>query len=119
MEIIRFEIPGTLPSMNEIITATKKHRLRYSDMKRKYTQLVMKSCEGLPSVESANFHITWYCENRKKDKDNIISGQKFIFDGLVDGGILENDGWKQVGDINHSFAIDKDNPRVVVEIQLL
>lgn len=119
MDTIKFEIPGTLPTMNEIIAASKSHYGMYSKMKKKYTQLVIECAEGLPSVESANFLITWCCSSKRKDKDNIVAGQKFIFDGLVDGGILENDGWKQVGDISHKFTIDKDNPRIVVEIRTL
>lgn len=103
--------------MNEIVAASKSHYGTYSKLKKKYTQLVMDSAENLPSIESANFRITWHCKNKRKDKDNIIAGQKFIFDGLVDSGVLNNDGWKEVGDISHSFKVDKENPRVVVEIQ--
>jgi len=31
-------------------------------------------------------------------------------------GVLDNDGWKQIGDIEHRFRIDKYNPRVGVEL---
>lgn len=114
--MISFEIPGELPSMNEIIAKSKQHYAVYSKMKKKFTQLVIDSAEGLPVIESANFHIIWHCKDKRKDKDNIVAGQKFIFDGLVDGGILKNDGWKEVGNISHSFYIDKANPRIEVEI---
>lgn len=59
---------------------------------------------------------TWYCKDRRKDKDNVIAGQKFVFDGLQKAGIIEDDGWKQVGNISHEFKIDKKNPRVIIEI---
>jgi len=32
-------------------------------------------------------------------------------------GVITGDGWKQVGDINHSFMVDKKNPRVEVVIK--
>lgn len=113
---LSFEIPGTLPTMNEIIAKSKQHYGAYSKMKKNSTQLVIDSAKGLPAIGSADFHITWYCQDMRKDKDNIIAGQKFIFDGLVDGGILKNDGWKEVGNISHSFQVDKANPRIEVEI---
>lgn len=103
--------------MNEIVAVSKKHHMLYANMKKDYTALVMISAQGLPKVSKADFIITWYCENKRKDKDNIMGGgQKFIFDGLVKAGILENDGWAQIGNVTHLFEVDKGNPRIEVEI---
>lgn len=85
-------------------------------MKKKYTNLVAWHTIKLPKVDKADFDITWYCKNKRKDKDNIMGGQKFIFDGLVTAGILENDGWKQIGNVSHFFEVDKNNPRIHVQI---
>jgi len=114
---LKFIIPGELPTMNEIIAKSKAHHMAYANMKKDYTALVKIHAKGLPSVKRADFYITWYCKNRRKDKDNIIAGQKFILDGLVKADVLENDGWKQVGKLTHDFAVDKGNPRVEVEIK--
>ena len=102
--------------MNEIIKKSKAHYMAYAKMKKMYTEKVKRSAESLPVIKRADFIIVWYCENKRKDKDNIVAGQKFIFDGLVEGGILENDGWKQIGDISHVFKVDKENPRIEVII---
>ena len=115
MEII-FVIPGELPDMNNIIKMSKSHYMVYSKMKKKYTEIVRLSASNLPTVESADFEITWYCKNRRKDKDNIASGQKFIFDGLVNAGVIKNDGWSEIGDVSHKFGIDKKNPRIEVRL---
>lgn len=111
---MKFIIPGELPTMNEIVKVSKAHHMAYSNMKKDYTALVMMNAKGLDKVEYADFEITWYCKNKRKDKDNIMAGQKFIFDGLVKAGVLDNDGWGQIGDISHSFEVDKDNPRIEV-----
>lgn len=116
MQIIKLTIPGTLPNMNEIIATSKKHYIMYSKMKKKYTALVQKEAEGLPAIQSADFLIQWYAKNRKIDPDNITAGQKFIMDGLVEAGVLPGDGWQQIGQINHKFHVDKDNPRIEVTI---
>lgn len=105
--------------MNEIIAVSKKHYMAYADMKKKYTDLVHYHANKLPKVKKADFVISWYCPNRKKDKDNIMVGVKFILDGLVNAAVIENDGWSQVGDIYHMFKVDKDNPRVEITIKEL
>lgn len=109
-------IPGELPGMNEIIAVSKKRYILYSQMKKQYTAVVSDAAEGYPQLESADFIIHWFCKNNRKDKDNIIAGQKFIFDGLVHAGVLPNDGWKEIGDITHRLQVDKNNPRIEVEI---
>ncbi len=113
---MEFTIMGSLPTLNEIIAASKKHPMAYANMKKDFTALVMLHAKGLPKVGQADYVITWYCQDKRKDKDNVISGQKFIFDGLVKAGIIENDGWKQIGDITHKFEVDKDKPRIEVVI---
>lgn len=112
-----FVIDGELPTMNQIIAASKKHHMVYANMKKDYTALVQISAAGLPKIERADFGITWYCKNKRSDKDNRIAGQKFIFDGLVKAGILANDGWKEIGNITHKFAVDKEKPRIEITIQ--
>jgi len=116
--LIEFEIPGELPTMNEIVAASKSHHLKYSTMKKRYTDLVAWSAMSarLRIIDHADFEIIWYCKNKKKDKDNIIAGQKFIFDGLVEAGVIANDGWAQIGKITHDLQVDKHNPRVVVRL---
>lgn len=117
MGIKSFTIKGELPSMNEIIAAAKKHYIMYSKMKKKYTGLVADCSEGLSPLGKVDIEITWYCKNKRKDKDNIIAGQKFILDGLVESGVIKNDGWSEVGNIFHVFGIDKRSPRIEVRLK--
>lgn len=113
-------INGTLPTMNEIIKESKRHYAKYSEMKAHYTNTVawQAKAQKITAVDKADFVITWYVVNRKKNKDNIMAGQKFIFDGLQSAGIIVNDGWDQLGDVTHKFQVDKVNPRVEVDIIL-
>lgn len=117
--MIRFTIPNILPTMNEIIDKSKKHHMQYSGMKKRYTNLVKMKANKLPKIDRADFIITWYCADKRKDKDNIMAGQKFIFDGLVEAGVIKNDGWKEIGNVTHNFEVDKENPRIEVEIKVL
>ena len=115
-------IPGELPDLNTIIAESKRGKGRwqpYNEIKQEYTNIVawIAKSEIKKQLKKIDLTITWICKNRRKDKDNIMAGTKFILDGLVAAGAIENDGWKQIGDINHKFKVDKHNPRVEVEIR--
>lgn len=116
---MKLVIPGTLPSMNRILEEAKGHWSKYRQMKERHTDLVAWHAKKLPPIQSADFIFTWYCKDKRRDKDNVMSAQKFIFDGLQKAGVIENDGWKQIRDIIHRFEIDKENPRVEIEIKEL
>lgn len=60
--------------------------------------------------------ITWYERNLRRDIDNICFAVKFILDALVKCAIIENDSQKYVNGIEHIVKVDKDNPRIEVEI---
>lgn len=111
-------IPGELPDLNQIIGASKDHWGSYSSLKKANTQLVAFCTKQATKqkYKKIDLEITWYCKNKRKDKDNIMAGTKFILDGLVEAGIIKNDGWANVGDIRHKFDVDKQAPRVEVKI---
>lgn len=115
--IAEFFIEGELPTMNEIIRDSKKHWAAYANSKKVNTGLVSFSARGIePIDEQVNVHCHWILKDRRKDKDNITAGQKYIFDGVVEAGILVNDGWQEIGDIHHSFAVDRQRPGVLVRL---
>jgi Holliday junction resolvase RusA-like endonuclease len=114
---VKLVIPGTLPSLNEIIDAAKGHWNNYRELKETYTYAVAwRAKQQLPLIHCADLTITWYCPNKRKDKDNIMAGTKFILDGLQKAGRIENDGWKQIRNITNRFEVDKKNPRIEIEI---
>ncbi|EJW14256.1 RusA family crossover junction endodeoxyribonuclease [Paenibacillus alvei] len=117
---MKIEIEGELPSLNEIIDAAKSHWSSYREMKETNTSIVAWTAKRLPCIERTkkiDVTIIWYCKDKRRDKDNIMAGQKFIFDGLKEAGIIENDGWKQIGDVTHRFRVDRKNPRIEIEIE--
>lgn len=111
-------IPGRLPGLNDMTDAARINRYESARMKKQYTELVAWYAKRakIPHIDRVDVIFTWLEPNRQRDKDNIMAGQKFIFDGLVVAGVLKNDGWRQIGDVVHRFAVDKHNPRVEVEL---
>ena len=118
----KITIPGELPTLNDIIEAAKLGRGRYQPyniMKQEHTNHIAWICKSKikEKLDRIDVNIKWISPNRRKDKDNIMAGTKFILDGLVRGGTIANDGWKQIGAINHDWGIDKDNPRIEVTVK--
>jgi len=65
---------------------------------------------------NASEHTTFYfAQNRRRDRDNFSAMLKAARDGIVDAGLLADDS----GLVQHpvKFEIDKENPRVEMEIR--
>ena len=112
-------IPGELPGLNEIIEMSKIHWGEYANEKRilTYEIALLAKTQIKRKYQKIDLTFYWYCENRRRDKDNIIAGQKFIIDALVEAEIIKNDGWNEIGNIIHYFEIDKKNPHIEVIIR--
>lgn len=63
--------------------------------------------------------ITWHEPNRRRDVDNIQFAVKFILDALVELQVIDDDSQKCITSINHKVVVDKDNPRIEVELEEL
>jgi Holliday junction resolvase RusA-like endonuclease len=114
----KLNIPGELPGLNEIIDASKNHFGSYASMKEFYTDMIAWLAYSLPQFENPiKAHIVWYARTKRRDPDNVMAGQKFIFDGLVKAGKIQKDTWKFIQAITHDFQIDRQNPRIEVEIE--
>ena len=117
IEIDKLVIPGEFPGLNKIIDAAKAHYHKYRELKEVNTERITWPAKKLPEYQSVKLNITWYCKNRRRDPDNIASAVKFIFDGLVEAGVIKNDGWKENKGWENNFEVDKNNPRVEIEIE--
>lgn len=116
----KFTIKGTLPGLNELIEAERRHRQEGARLKKQCEAVVMHAARQLGGAEFEEpvymvYH--WYEKDRRRDKDNICAfGRKVIQDALVKARYLSNDGWKNIRGFEDHFEVDAKNPRVVVEI---
>lgn len=124
---IEFEIIGKMPSLNEFISKinhnrysgnTFKQQLEHDIQMQILKQVREKGIEHLlPLKQQADFEFTYYEKTQKRDKDNIASCKKFLFDALVKRGVINNDGWKWVGDFKENFVLDKSEYKVKIVIR--
>lgn len=117
----KLTIPGTLPGLNDYTAANRTNRYAAASMKKRaQTHIgwsIAKHLRNIHITQPVNIKFMWYEPNRKRDKDNIAFAKKFIIDALVNAKVLPNDGWKNVESFSDDFGVDKDDPRVEVEIR--
>ena len=113
----KITIPGELPSMNEIIKIAKRSPYAYSKLKKDNTYICTLVFRKLPKMKRVRLKITYYAKDKRKDPDNIAVAKKFILDGLVNAGVIKNDGWDEMAGWEEEFKVDKKNPRIEIEIK--
>jgi len=118
---MKFDIPGKLPGLNEMIKAAKCGKgsyQPYATMKREYGDMIGWLAKKLPPHNIVGIIIKWYEPDSRRDIDNIAAGgTKFIMDALVHAGVIKDDSQKYVKSISHEFYVDKQNAHIEVEIQ--
>lgn len=113
----QFEIKGRFPSLNEFY---RMNPFQQSLIKKECDERVAVSAlaAGIKHFDQPiRYHVTWVEKNARRDLDNIAFGKKFIQDGLVKARIIANDNRKYITGFSDSFKYDKDNPRIIVEIE--
>lgn len=115
-----FWIPGKVPSLNDLLEArgavaptirsiimrrkpgkakSRGHRFDlYNDIKQDWKMRTIAAI-GAPFVRVPRAYFGYLIveETTKRDPSNICSAAvKFIEDGLVEAGVIPNDGWEQV-----------------------
>lgn len=73
-----------------------------------YSNLRIKRCEIAQKI--------YYETNRRHDLDNGVP--KFILDGLVQSGMIDDDDSEHISKITLECATDHDNPRTVLNITI-
>jgi Holliday junction resolvase RusA-like endonuclease len=117
---MKFTIPGELCDLNTFIKAANASRWGANEIKQVETTrcATMARNARLGAVLGYPVRVlfAWYSKDKRKDLDNICYSKKFVLDGLVQAGVLEDDSRKYVSGFADSFFVDKNNPRVEVEI---
>ena len=61
-----------------------------------------------------------YTADKRHDRSNLYSAiEKSFLDALQIAKVIKNDGWDDVLDSVFHTEVDKENPRIVVEIEVL
>ena len=114
-------IQGRLDGLNEYTKACRTSKYIGASMKETNEKIVsayiMQQLKDVHFDGVVRLAFRWYEKNRKRDLDNIAMSKKFILDALVSNQIIVTDGWKGVVGFTDEFFIDKQNPRIEVDIE--
>ena len=118
---MKLTIQGELTDLNSYINAERRNLHIAAKIKRDETARVSSECMASGIFNKrlkvpVFLKITWYCKNKRKDRDNICFAKKFICDGLVLARVIPNDGWNDIVGFSDTFEIEKKHPRVEVDI---
>lgn len=118
VKIVVDEIP---PSNNKYMGNSHSHHI-YRQDKQKWEWLIKANLKPnqIPKepFEKVAVDITYYFPTKhRRDPDNY-SG-KFIMDSLTNNGIICDDSFDEVKELNLSGEYDKDNPRTEIVIKRL
>ena len=118
---MKFTLLGEYCTLNEYSDAERTHYHYGASIKKAETNRAMielkMQWDGVPIPKSI-FKFTWYRKNRRTDPDNFCFSVKFLMDAMQQVGIISGAGWKNVTGYIHAWEVDKENPRVEVEIEL-
>lgn len=114
-----------IKGLNELLAGrmydyrTKKyHNHIKSDNDKVCCMAIRRELRGvkLKTPIRCTFHI--YAQDKRHDRGNLSSAtEKSFLDALQTCHILDNDGWDQCFDSIFHTMLDRNNPRIVVEIE--
>ena len=108
-------LPTTL---NPYINAERTNKYMGAKIKKEETERVMWECKAQklkPIKGEVKLAFYWYVKSKRRDADNIAFGHKWILDGLVRTGIIENDNLKIVVGFTDKFIVDNVE-QVIIDI---
>ena len=110
-----FEIPGTLPTLNEYVNRERANRYAAASMKKQAQKRIRECMENPPRFKGyVEVEISWYRPDMRCDKDNVAFAKKFILDALQEAGVIRKDSWKLCTPYDVGFMVNRQNPRTVV-----
>lgn len=119
MKLIINDIP---PSNNKFMGRGTRYvqSIQYQEEKQKWEWLIKAAIgKNKPKIalERATIAITYYFKDRRRRDPDNYSG-KFLLDGLVRCGVIEDDSFSNI-DLVLRGTVDRDNPRTEIEIRRL
>ena len=113
-------VPGRMDGLNDYTKACRANKYGGNAFKQRNQNMFVAEILARKLSPVTKFpcmlSIKWYEPNKKRDVDNITFAVKFILDALVETGILPNDSQKYVNKVEHEVLVDRENPRIEVEV---
>lgn len=126
--MITFNLYSKIPSCNEYILQCRRNKFAGAKIKKDIENKIIyelkeqgvKRKAKKTNEENKPYLIIfeWYEKTRRRDKDNISFGKKFILDALQKEGVLINDNNNYIIGFKDLFYYDKSLENNYVKITL-
>lgn len=115
--MITITIPFRLPSLNEYINKLKHDKYIGNRFKQEIDDSIIWVLKSTKQKidKPVKVKFIWYEQTKRRDKDNVASAKKYIFDALQKAQILPNDNNKYIAGIEDDFIYKQGN-KVIIEI---
>lgn len=114
-------IKGKLDGLNQYTLACRGNKFAGATIKKKnenlITEAILEQIPGTKFAGKVELNFRWYEKDKRRDLDNICFAKKFILDALVKNEVIKTDNWQGVKGFTDKFFIDKDKPRIEVDIR--
>ena len=111
-----YKIEYKFTSLNSYINAERTNRYKAAAIKKRETRIAYLSFKGKEKIDTpCRLKFTWLIKDKRRDLDNIGYAKKYILDGMVKAGIIENDGLNQIIGLQDEYIVC-DTDGVIVEV---
>lgn len=108
-----------MTDLNTYVHSMNNSRWGGNSIKKSDTEFVKMTCINTFEItKPVKLHFTWFVPDHKKDPDNIAF-KKSIMDGLVLAGVIVNDTQRYIKGFTDDFILDKENPRIEIEFEIV
>ena len=108
-------IKGSFTSLNEYINAERSNKFQAAKIKKEETERAYWYFINKPKIKDypVNIEFVWFVKGKRKDPDNISFAKKFILDGMVKAGFIDNDNLNNISGFKDQFHVGTDEMVVV------
>lgn len=92
--------------LNKYINAERTNRFMAAKLKKDMTALFEREFINHEPINGRfAMSFNWYMKNKRKDPDNIAFQKKFILDGMIKAGVIQNDNINTVIGFCDNFIV--------------
>jgi len=119
---VYFKKNRTFPSLNDYISACRTNPIVGAKMKKDFQSIaeleINRQAGGEHFENPVEIEYRFYESDGRRDCSNVESFFVKVFeDALQECGVIDDDDQKHLRGFTNRFFIDKENPRVEVEIE--
>lgn len=106
---MKIELDMRFVTLNEYIEAERSNKYSGAKIKKEQTNNVCLLARNKLKLNTGLYDVnfTWIKPDNKIDHDNIAFAKKFILDGFVKAGAIENDNCKYIRNFTDTFILNR------------